>query len=71
MGIDAVWKTLCEDLQRIKANLDDFTARKRAIDGLIIMARWLRSGGPPPDINIFFTPGIQTLQQSGVAADTI
>ena len=48
MDPDVVWKVLMEDLAALKKNPDDLDARKRAIDGLIIMARWLRSGGFSP-----------------------
>ena len=51
MDPDIVWKVFLEDLAALKKNPDDRTARKRAIDGLIIMARWLRSGGFAPTVN--------------------
>jgi hypothetical protein len=51
MDPDVVWKVLLEDLAALKKNPDDLTARKRAIDGLIIMARWLRIGGFPPTVD--------------------
>jgi hypothetical protein len=51
MDPDVVWKVLREDLAALKNNPDDLTARKRAIDSLIIMARWLRIGGFPPTVD--------------------
>ncbi len=50
MDPNVVWKVLMEDLAALTKNPDNLTARKRAIDGLIIMARWLRIGGFPPTI---------------------
>ena len=47
---DATWHMLCESLQALNTNLDDKNARARAVDGLDIIARWLRMGGFPPKL---------------------
>ena len=55
MDPDAVWKILLEDLAALKNNPDDRTTRTRAIDGLLILARWLRSGGFAPTIRMMLS----------------
>jgi hypothetical protein len=44
------WQMLCEALHALNANLKDADARERAIDLLDILARWLRMGGFPPNL---------------------
>jgi hypothetical protein len=46
----ATWKMLCDALQALDVNRNDANARERAIHLLDILARWLRMGGFPPQV---------------------
>jgi hypothetical protein len=46
----ATWTMLCDALQELDVNRNDADARARAIALLDILARWLRMGGFPPNL---------------------
>jgi hypothetical protein len=46
----ATWEMLCDALQELDVNRNDVDARARAIELLDSLARWLRMGGVPPNL---------------------
>ena len=48
MDPDAVWQAVCEALQDLKQDPGNTETRQHAIDGLQLLASWLRIGGFPP-----------------------
>jgi hypothetical protein len=46
------WERLCDALHELDVNRNDADARERAIALLDILARWLRRGGFPPNLEM-------------------
>jgi hypothetical protein len=51
MDPTALWKMLCEALQELEQSSDNRDVRLHVIDMLEVLARWLRMGGFPPNLN--------------------
>ncbi len=50
MDPSAVWKMLCESLADLNKDPNKKETRQHVIDGLDVLARWLRMGGFPPQL---------------------
>jgi hypothetical protein len=48
----ATWERLCDALYALDVNRNDANARKRAVDLLDSLARWLLLGGVPPKLEM-------------------
>jgi len=51
MDPTALWKMLCESLHDLEQSQDNRDTRAHVIDMLDDLARWLRQGGFPPQLN--------------------
>jgi hypothetical protein len=51
MDPTALWKMLYEALQELERPQDNGDLRAHVIDLLEVLARWLRQGGFPPQLN--------------------
>ena len=51
MDPTALWKMLCESLHDLEQSQDNRDTRAHVIDLLEVLARWLRQGGFPPQLN--------------------
>ena len=50
MDPQATWERLCDALHELDVSRNDANARARAIELLDSLARWLRMGGVPPNL---------------------